>query len=153
MASITQSAAFPLRTDTVYASNNRITIHVNGEDVTRTVDEWISQDPLSFARLRDKQHFELEPHLNRVLFERIRKIPNEEKMFLGLKLNIDFPGYNDQIPASVPYKRFPVKFYNWWLENPGLIKLSFKEKLELLNNVNMLNSKALLPKHKALMNR
>lgn len=145
--------AFPLCIDMIYSANNKLSIEVDNAEYTFTIDKWISLHPLIFAQLRNQKFFELEPHLNRILFERMRRIPNKEKMFLGLKLNIKFPGYSDLIPASIPYKRFPVKFYNWWINNPDEIRLSFKEKLDLLNNVNMLDKKILKPKHKALMNR
>ena len=144
---------FPPQVDKIYSSNNLMTIRVESKLVTRSIGEWIAKDPLSFAQVRNKYDFDLEPHLNRVLFERMRRIPNKQKQFLGLKLNIDFPKYSEPIPASIPYKRYPVEFYMWWLENKDAVKLSFKEKLELLNKVNMLNKDALLPQHLALMNR
>ena len=153
VSSSSKELSFPLDVNIVYSSNNRLSIEIDSVEQTHTIDEWISQQPLIFAQLKHQQEFEMDPHLTRVLFERMRRIPNHEKMFLGLDLNIDFPGYPSPIPASIPYSRYPVKFYNWWLENPQSIRMSFKEKLKLLNKVNMLDKKALIPKHKALMNR
>ena len=144
---------FPPNPETVYSSNNLLTINIDGKTITRTTGEWITLDPLNLAKVKNRYNFELEPHLNRVLFEKMRRIPNEEKKFLRLKLNISFPGYSDPVPASIPYKRYPVQFYNWWLKNTHQISLSFKEKLELLNRVNMLDKDVLIPKHRALMNR
>lgn len=153
VSSSSKNLSFPLNLSVVYSANNKLSILVDDIEQTYTIDEWISQQPLIFAQLKHQQDFELDPHLTRILFERMRRIPNKEKMFLGLELNIDFPGYPSPIPASIPYNRYPVKFYNWWLNNPLEIRMSFKEKLKLLNKVNMLDKKALIPKHKALMNR
>ncbi|NLZ73352.1 MAG: hypothetical protein GX905_05980 [Bacteroidales bacterium] len=149
----TQEPSFPPQSDKVYGVNNRISILVDKVYITRRVDEWLTDDPLSLAKVKHEYKFELEPHLNRILFERLRRIPNEEKKFLGLELNIDFPGYDAPIPASIPYNRYPLKFYKWWIENQDLITLSFKERLSLIDQVNMIDKSALLPKHQALMNR
>lgn len=151
--SSSEKLLFPLCLDVVYSSNNKLSIEVNNVEYTYTIDEWLSQQPLIIAQLKHQQEFELEPHLNRILFERLRRTPNNEKLFLGLELQILFPGYDAPIPASIPYNRYPVKFYNWWINNPDEIKMSFKEKLNLLNKVNMLDKKVLIPRHIALMNR
>lgn len=149
----TQKPSFPPQSDKMYGVNNRMSILVGDEYVTRRVDEWLTNDPLSLAKVKHQCKFELEPHLNRILFERLRRIPNEEKKFLGLELNIDFPGYDAPIPASIPYNRYPLKFYKWWIDNQDLISLSFKERLSLIDQVNMIDKSVLLPKHQALMNR
>ncbi|NMA72799.1 MAG: hypothetical protein GX963_01285 [Bacteroidales bacterium] len=148
-----QEPSFLPQSDQVYGINNRMSILVDETYVTRRVDEWLTDDPLSLAKVKHKYKFELEPHLNRILFERLRRIPNEKKKFLGLDLNIDFPGYDSPIPASIPYNRYPLKFYKWWIENQDLITLSFKERLSLIDQVNMIDKSVLLPKHQALMNR
>ena len=145
--------SFPPNPEMTYTSNSLLTIRVNGKNVTRSIGQWVTYDPKNIARIQNKYDLELDPHLNRVLFEKMRRLPNTEKKFLGLKLNIDFPGYKTAVPASVPYNRFPVKFYKWWLKNKHQITLSFKEKLELLNKVNMLDQKVLEPEHQAMMNR
>ena len=144
---------FPPKPEMTYTSNSLLTIRVNGKNVTRSIGQWVTYDPKNIARIQHKYNLELEPHLNRVLFEKMRRLPNTEKKFLGLKLNIDFPGYNTAVPASVPYNRVPVKFYKWWLKNKHQISLSFKEKLELLNKVNMLDKDVLEPEHQEMMNR
>ena len=143
--------SFPPQSDQLYSVNHRLSILIGNSYETKRIDEWLTDDPLSLAKVRHKHKFELEPHLNRLLFERLRRIPNEKKQFLGLELNINFPGYSDPIPASVPYNRYPVKFYKWWINNQDEITLSFKERLTLIDEVNMLDSTVLLPKHQALM--
>ncbi len=148
-----QKPTHPPQADLVYGVNNRLSILVEESYKTHRIDEWLTLDPLSLAKVKHQYKFELEPHLNRILFERLRRVPNEDKKFLGLDLVINFPGYSETVPASMPYNRYPVKFYQWWIENQESISLTFKERLNLLDKVHMIDKSALLPKHKALMNR
>lgn len=149
----TSSNLFLPNKEIVYSLNTLLSIKIDGEYKTLRVDDWITNDPLSLARVQHQYDIELTPHLNRVLFERLRRYSAKEKRFLGLKLNIDFPLYNEPIPAGIPYRRYPVQFYKWWLEHQDIISLSFKERLSLFNKVNMLDKEALIPKHRVMMNR
>lgn len=51
--------------------------------------------------------------------------------FMRLNLLIDFPGYDNKVKASVPYKDSPVKFYKWWRRHKKNVTMSFAEKVKL----------------------
>ena len=36
--------------------------------------------------------------------------------YMGLKLYVNFPGYDDVVMASVPYSIDPVALYKWWVQ-------------------------------------
>ena len=70
---------------------------------------------------------------------------------VGLKLKIDFPGYDQPVMASVPYQNEPVKFYTWWRKNEDKVAMSKKELIELLIKVNEMNPNALVKKHREIL--
>ena len=53
--------------------------------------------------------------------------------------------------ASMVYKDDPILFYKWWIDNPNVVQVSFKEKMELINKVYFQNKKILISEHRRLI--
>ena len=70
---------------------------------------------------------------------------------LGLNIKINFEGYECQVPASLPYKDAPLKFYKWWRKNEDKITMTKKEMIELLLKVYEISPSALVKKHKEIL--
>jgi hypothetical protein len=72
---------------------------------------------------------------------------------MGLKIKINFPGYDQDVPASIPYRHESVKFYTWWRKNENKVTMNKKELIELLIKVNNENPKALIKKHRDILSK
>ena len=72
---------------------------------------------------------------------------------MGLKLYIDFKGYDSPVQASVVYSCEPVKFYKWWKANKDRVTLSKDEMLKLFLNVEKINPKTLIKEHKQMISK
>lgn len=142
---------FPARDGEQYFQDNLLTI----EGRTMNVVEWINTDPVSFDKERRKHKLVLAGReLFNVLKSKLRtQHPVYFKEMMGLKMPIDYKGYDRPIEASIPYSTDPVGFYKWWkkAENTGKVTMSKSELLKLVIKVNQLEPKALVAKHRALL--
>lgn len=73
--------------------------------------------------------------------------------FLRLNILIEFPGYDNLVKASVPYKDQPVKFYKWWRRHKDFVTLNLKEKVELYLAVDKVTPTALVKADKELIKK
>lgn len=123
---------FPPKQGVTYYSNNYLTL----EGKTHRLCEWMTNDPVLLHRIMVEIDFKIEYEYYKVLMNRLeQKFPLYYRDFMGLKMRIDFPGYDTKVQASVPYKDQPVKFYKWWKSNKNTIYLSTKEKIMLFFEV------------------
>lgn len=133
-----------------YTNTRLLTI---GEE-TKTILNWIKEDPVEFDKVRRKYSLRMEAatvsKLLRILqkehFEYIRDL-------YGLRLRINFPGYTSEVEAKVVYDNDPVKFYKWWKKNNDKVYLSKKDMLMLFVRVNDKEPSALLKVHKDILTK
>lgn len=138
---------FQIRKGGYYNSDSLLTI----ENRTFTISQWLTNDPVLLHRTIIANNIHIEKEYYKVLMSRLQcsHFPYYRD-FMGLKLHINFPN-NPGIPASVPYNNNPVDFYKWWKQNPDKVTLNKHELRTLFFNVERLNPKALLKKHRDML--
>ena len=133
-----------------YTNGRLLTI---GEE-TKTTLNWVKEDPVEFDKVRRKYSLRIEgatmSKLMHILqsehFEYIRDL-------YGLRLRINFPGYDSEVEAKVVYDTAPVKFYKWWKKNNDKVYLTKKDMLLLFIRVNDIEPAALLKAHKDILTK
>ena len=131
-----------------YTNGRLLTI---GEE-TKTTLNWVREDPVEFDKIRRKYSLRIEgatmSKLTKILqvehFEYLRDL-------FGLRLRINFPGYDSEVEAKVVYDDDPVKFYKWWKKNMEKVYLTKKDMLLLFIRVNDKEPSALLKAHKEIL--
>lgn len=138
---------FPPREGEFYNSDRLLTL----DNQTMKISKWVTNNPVTLDKAVRKFHLIL-PDDYKLLQSRL--IHNHFEYYrdvMGLKLWIEFPGYNQPIAASIPYSDEPVKFYKWWKMNEDKVTLSFKEKITLFLKVESLKPGTLIKRHQALL--
>ena len=133
-----------------YFSNDMLTI----DGITRRVGKWLIEAPMELDKIRRKFNLSIDKEMYTILMSKLKNyhFPYYRDS-VGLKLKIEFPGYEQPVMASVPYKNEPVKFYTWWKKNENKVTMSKKELIELLIKVNELHPTSLVKKHKELLSK
>lgn len=133
----------------IYYENQLLTINVEGQDVTKKITAWISDDPV---RLNEAiTQFDFKIHGAQYSILKSKLLANHEdymKKKLGLSFLIEFKGYDGYVQAKIPYIDKPVEFYKWWCELPDKVFLSFSDKISLFNKVYEINKGALKKEHR-----
>ena len=145
---------FQPKQSTFYRDSDLLTIETDDETNTMKVSQWLSYDPVTFDKTRKKYDLKVDKKVFEILVSRLKANHHEYfKKSLGLNMRIEFKGYDGLVKALVPYKDDPVKFYKWWITNSDQVYLSFKNKIELLNKINMNKPEILTSEHKRLINK
>lgn len=119
---------------------------------TMKITQWVTGNPVLLHRTVVEYELVIDKSYYKVLMSRLQNNHFAYyRDFMGLKLIIDYPGYDDRVQASVPYNDDPVKFYKWWKKHPDKITMSYKEQLMLFMAVDRKNPKALNKSHKSLI--
>lgn len=145
---------FKANPETYYTMDNLLTMDVDGTFKTLKVSDWLNEDPVAFDKERLKHNFNVDKSVFEILVNRLKL--HHHDYFLksaGLNIRINFKGYDKPVKALVPYKNNPVDFYEWWCENKDKVYLTFKDKIQLFDRVNLNNSNILKAKHKAILNK
>lgn len=146
-----QEETFPLDPEKVYLSMDELTLDTDEGPTTLRMGVWINVDPVRIHRMivREKvlhvDEFEL---LNPLESKLRRADPDYYKRFVGLKLNIDYPGYSAGITARIPFENDPVGFYKWWRKgkHEDKVYLSIPNQIRLFQKVAMMDPKMILKK-------
>ena len=135
----------------VYTSMDELTLDTEDGQVTLKIGAWLNYDPVRIHKLvvREKvlqvdQYEVLNP-----LESKLRKAdPEYFKRFMGLKLVIDFPGYDAGIVAKIPFENDPVAFYKWWRKgkHEDKVYLSPGNQFKLFQKVSMMEPRMVLKK-------
>lgn len=136
-----------------YTLNTMLTIVDNENTKTLKVSKWIIEDPIKFDMVRRENDLKIDKEVFKILISKLRKYPDYFRDSLGLNYRIEFDGYEGLVKAFIPYQENPIKFYKWWLTNKSVVKMNFKEKMILFNNVNYLDQDALQVQHKKMLNK
>lgn len=142
---------FPLNPEKVYFSMDELTLDTEEGPKTLRMGAWITVDPVRIHKLIVKEkilqvdQFEVMNPLNSKLR---RADPDYYKKFMGLQLNIDYPGYSAGIKAKIPFENDPIGFYKWWRKgkHEDKVHLSLGNRIILFQKVSMMDPKIILKK-------
>lgn len=141
---------FKPRNGEFYYSDSMLTL----ENRTLKIKDWVKQEPILLHQAMVEYNLSIDKDYYKVLMSKIEHShPLYFRDFKGLKLFIDFPGYDERVQASVPYTDDPVRFYKWWRKNQNKVTLSKKEEIELFLNVNRINPRALVKRHREIIEK
>ena len=139
---------FPPDETVFYKLDSMITLVENEIHKTLNVSRWLIEDPIRFDRTRKELNLKIDKDVFELLVSKLKQFPEYFKDSLGLNHRIEFDGYDGSVKAKVPYKDKPIEFYKWWLCNKELIKMTFKERIELFNKVHFMDKSVLKKEHK-----
>lgn len=147
---------FPLDQEKVYYSMDELTLDTDEGPLTLRLGAWLNYDPVRIHRLiiKDKILHVDEFEVYNPLVSKLRRAdPDYYKRFMGLKLNIDYPGYSTGIVARIPYENDPVGFYKWWRKgkHEDKVYLSKGYQILLFQKVAMMEPKMILKKDLELL--
>lgn len=142
---------FPLDPEKIYFSMDELTLDTEEGPKTLRLGAWITVDPIKIHKLivREKvlhvDQFEVMNPLNSKLR---RADPEYYKKFMGLQLNIDYPGYSAGIKAKIPFENDPIGFYKWWRKgkHEDKVHLSLGNQVRLFQKVALMDKKIILKK-------
>lgn len=146
---------FTANGDVFYKMQNLLTIKQEGEEPkTMKVSEWLNFDPVAFDIERRKHELSVDKKVFEILVNRLKLHHFDYfKKSLGLDLRINFKGYDKPVKAIVPYKDNPVEFYKWWCDNKDSISISFREKIELFDRVELIRPNTLKKNHRKMIKK
>ena len=142
---------YPLDPEKVYYSMDELTLETEEGPQTLKMGAWISVDPVRIHKMivREKT-LKVDPFevMNPLVSKLRRADPDYYKKFMGLQLNIDYPGYSAGIKAKIPYENDPVGFYKWWRrgKHEDKVYLSLGYMVLLFQKVAMMDPKIILKK-------
>ena len=137
-----------------YNMTDLLTIENEDEIRTMKITEWLSEDPVSFHKVFQKNKLKIDGKIFEILVSKLKADHFDYfKGSLGLNMRIDFKGFDYPVKASVPYTDKPVQFYKWWCENKDQITMTFQDKILLFDKVYLLNPSILKTEHKKLINK
>lgn len=140
--------------DRFYNFNDMLTIENDGLIRTMKVTEWLSEDPVTFDKIRRTKNMKIHKDVFYILVSKIKAhFPDYAKNVLGLKKRISFKGYDTQVPALIPYSNQPIEFYKWWCANEIEVTLSLVEKIKLFEIVFMNKPSLLSCEHRRLIDK
>ena len=145
-----QESFFLARKQEFYNRDNLLTI---GHQ-TKKVKRWLIDDPVALHKTIVENEIVIEADDFKVLSNKLRlEHFTYYRDFLRLNILIEFPGYDNLVKASVPYKDQPVKFYKWWRRHKDFVTLNLKEKVELYLAVDKVTPTALVKADKELIKK
>lgn len=140
---------FKIRPGGYYSPDNLLTLGQR----TMKLSKWVSEDPVLLHRNIVMHELNIDKDYYKVLMSKLMVNHKEYyRDFMGLKLRIDFPKYG-MVMASVPYSIDPVNFYKWWKTHSNDVFLTKDEILTLFLNVERINPKTLLKKHRQMIGK
>ena len=142
---------FPLDSEKVYYSMDELTLDCEDGPRTLKLGVWINFDPVRIHKMiiREKVLKVDEMEVLNPLVSKLRRAdPEYFKRFMGLKLVIDYPGYDTGIVARIPFENDPVGFYKWWRKgkHEDKVFLNSAYQVILFQKVSMMDPKTILKK-------
>lgn len=131
---ITEVLKFPPIKGQFYKSSSLLTIEVDDKLETLNISKWLQKDPVLLHKIGEEYEFKYDKEVFDVLVSRLRHTDYWIE-YRGLQIQIEFPKYSKPVKAIVAYKEYPVEFYLWWKNDTKAVKLTLKEKIELILQV------------------
>ena len=149
---------FPLDPEKVYYSMDELTLDSEDGPQTLRMGAWINVDPVRIHKMIIKEkvlHVDQIEVMNPLTSKLRRADPDYYKRFMGLQLNIDYPGYSAGIKAKIPFENDPIGFYKWWRKgkHEDKVHLSLGNQIILFQKVSMMDPKLILKKDLELIRR
>lgn len=124
-----------------YTLKDHLTIVIDDCNVTRTISEWIEEDPVPLHGLVLNHDIYID---NDLVYKRLmrnieNKYPRYYTKLQGLSKRINIPGYAENTMAEVAMKEDPVRFYKWWSRNREEVFIPLKDKIWLFNFIHTNN--------------
>lgn len=125
------------------------------DNKTLKVSEWITRDPVTFDKTRRKHGLIITQGYDVLISKLLNNHFEYFRDSQGLKLKIQFKGYDGYVMASVVYNNEPVKFYKWWKlkENRKKVTLTYTELIHLLLKVEDECPQCMLKEHRDMLNQ
>ena len=147
---------YPLVPEKVYYSGDELTLDTPDGPVTMKMGNWIGVDPVRIHKMIIKEKvLQVDTYevLNPLVSKLRRADPDYYKRFMGLNLNIDYPGYSSGILARIPFENDPVGFYKWWRKgkHEDKVHLSLANRVRLFQKVSLMDPKMILKKDLELL--
>ncbi len=137
-----------------YSHKDTITLEVEGQPVTRRMNDWIRYDPVTLHIAMNKVPFVIARDDFRILMSTLRANHIDYyRRAVGLDILVDINGNAQQVAARCLYNYEPAKFYKWWSHNEEKVYMTSTEKIKLFLKVESLKAGTLLKKHVEMMNR
>ena len=137
--------------DIWYDQSSLLTIETDKGMKTLKLSEWLKKNPFLLDKVRSEYNLKFSSEVFRIMVSKVRQNQNYFVESRGLKMRIEFKGYDGMVPASLPYKDKPLEFYKWWCKNQEKVFLTSAEKIQLFLKVKAIKSDALLKEHAKLV--
>ena len=140
--------------DVCYSHKDTLTLDIEGEPVTRRLNDWVRFDPVNLHIAMTKVPFIIAREDYRILMSTLRANHiNYYRRAVGLDILVDINGNAQQVAARCLYNYEPAKFYKWWSRNEEKVYMTSSEKIKLFLKVESLKAGTVSKKHLELMDR
>jgi hypothetical protein len=142
---------YPLDSEKIYFSEDYLTLDCEDGPQTLRIGEWLNADPVRIHKMviREKTLQVDQMEVYNPLFSKLRRAdPEYYKKFMGLRVMIDFPGFDTEIEAKIAFDTNPIGFYKWWRKgkHEHLVYLSQGNQFRLFQKVMLMEPKVMLKK-------
>jgi hypothetical protein len=144
--------SFPPMPARKYSGKDLLTLNVGNDPVTKTITQWIKDNPILLAEARDAYRLRLDSESYRVLESIVNADPDYTRRKKGFEHLVKITDSGELKPARSHFMGAPLKFYRWYCDHSKELALSTKDKIELFETVFNRDRSALLAKHKAFLN-
>ena len=142
---------FPPNPNVWYTQSTLLTIETKKGKVTHKIAEWLKIDPFLLEKIKIDYNLKFNSDVYNIMVSKVRQNQTYFAESRGLKMRIEFKGYDGLVPASLPYKDKPLEFYKWWCKNQEKVYLTSFEKIQLFLRVKDIKPDALLKEHAKLI--
>lgn len=127
---------YPPRSGT-YNPKDHLTLEIDGQPVTYTIQGWIDNDPLTLHKaVRAKVIYVHTGSVYHRLMNVIEKYhPEYYTKLLGLNKKLQILGHREPVIASLLMREDPIKFYKWWVSHRSELHIPTRERVWLLDKV------------------
>ena len=140
---------YPLDPEKVYLSMDELTLQTDEGPKTLKLGAWLNYDPVRIHKMivKDKTLQVDQIEIYAPLMSKLRR-------FMGLNVTIDFPGFDSDILAKIPFENDPVGFYKWWRKGKreSKVYLSKVNQYKLFQKVALMDPKIMLKKDLDFLN-
>ncbi|MCQ2284914.1 MAG: hypothetical protein MJZ57_08440 [Bacteroidales bacterium] len=141
------------KTGETYNHKDKLTLDIDGQPVTRKLNDWIRMDPVALHKAILSIDFLISRDNFRILMSGLRANHIDYyRKSVGLDILIDFPGQPQPLAAKGLYNYEPVKFYKWWAANEKQVYMTTREKIQLFIKVESIKKGTLLKRHQEFLN-